>query len=96
MEKYFFDDGQTCWGPVKASRIAELYEEGILSSKSRIRVCGKSQWQTLGEMEMLYAACLEAKAKRAASAKSSTLSLRRLLAAVLAPKNRKDKPKSSK
>jgi len=95
MEKYFFDDGRTCWGPVKASRIIELYQEGILSSQSRIRICGQEKWLMLGEMDTLYAACRESKANLTANAESQTSSLRRLLAAILAPKSRNGKSKSS-
>ncbi len=80
MEKYFFDDGRTCWGPVKASRIVELYQEGILSSQSPIRLCGTPQWQKLGDIEILIKACREAKEQSGALPKRKSLFLKRWLA----------------
>ncbi|MGE4565216.1 MAG: hypothetical protein AB7F32_10120 [Victivallaceae bacterium] len=96
MDKYFFDDGRNCWGPVKASRIVELYEEGILSSQSPIRLCGTPQWQKLEEMEFLFNACREARDLRAEMAASQPLSLSRLVKKVLTSSYCKPPSKSNK
>lgn len=96
MDKFFFDDGRTCWGPVKASRIVELYEEGILSSQSPIRLCGTPQWHKLEEMELLFKACCEARAHRDEKAESQTISVRRLLTKMLSSSYCKHPPKPAK
>lgn len=96
MDKYFFDDGRNCWGPVKASRIVELYEQGILSSQSPIRLCGTPQWHKLEEMELLFKACREAREHRAEKTESETISVRRLLTKMISSCHCKDPTKPAK